>query len=274
MATQASLFRLSDSVLQSLDAMERLTKVTVFDAFGRYDANITAYGDLKTELLRAVRASFMSSEALAISHMNSILLEQEVDLPDRAWSPTERNDTVARLLSDVKRNFEVFRDSDRDEVSLRRLRFRAWLSVQTAIRRGFTDQQLAYARYLSEHGHEVKKVWMANFTSGGIPCVHCRTLHGTKLPLDEEFSHGGPDAPKVYGNLQGPNRHPNCRCFLLVFVETDDFTVNVSPAPGADAGGFMSAKDVRRLPRAAFIAVVTTLRLIAGKLRGALRGQR
>lgn len=274
MATQSSLFGLSDSAIRSLDAMESMTKASVFDIFSRYESNVTSYGDLKLELARTVRSSFMASGAVAIAHMNSVLLDQGVELPDRSWSPSERSETLTNLLADVKRNSEAFRDSSRDDVSLRRLRFRSWLSVQTAIRRGFTEGQLEYAKSLAGEDLNIMKVWIANFTSGGVPCAHCRALHGTKVPFNEEFSHGAEGAPKVYGSLMGPNRHPNCRCYLLVYVETDDFSVTVAPAPPANVSGFMSARDVRRLPKAAFTAVVTTLRLIAGKLRGALRGKR
>ncbi len=62
------------------------------------------------------------------------------------------------------------------------------------------------------------KKWI---TTSGDPCDMCLALEGTVLPLGAEFSHTatvGRRPTRVYRDLQGPPRHPNCQCELALVI--------------------------------------------------------
>jgi len=66
---------------------------------------------------------------------------------------------------------------------------------------------------------KLSKVWIANFSDPSKPpCPTCTALHGTSVPLNGKFSATQSYAtpPKVYIDLHGPPRHPNCRCLILI----------------------------------------------------------
>ena len=99
------------------------------------------------------------------------------------------------------------------------LALRNSLSVHQAAAGGRTEQLLADAAARPD-AHLLGKRWVASM-DGKDPrsCAWCKALHGTVIPLAEEFSHGSPvpgktkeiAPPGVYRDtLAGPPRHPNC----------------------------------------------------------------
>src|SRR5690606_19117249 len=144
--------------------------------------------------------------SLANEHIKSLALDYglaRLDTPVLTNAPV-----LERINHDIVRNLEVFRDSEREETDLRRLRFRVGLSIQLAVRRGFTENQLAAAGELRERGVTLRKMWLANFHNN-TPCPCCSALHGQEIPLGAEFPHGDDKDPKTYSGLRGPPRHPN-----------------------------------------------------------------
>jgi hypothetical protein len=102
-----------------------------------------------------------------------------------------------------------------------RLRMRVGTSTTTAVHQGARDAQTAvFRRYADIHGYAtVKKRWIVTSKD---PCGMCRALHGTVADITAEFDRTANDGPEslkaVYLDLQGPPRHPNCRCQLELVV--------------------------------------------------------
>jgi hypothetical protein len=99
------------------------------------------------------------------------------------------------------------------ERSAQALSNRAAASASSLVNRSYTDYQLLKAPPGSY------KMWVANFQRANSPCLTCAALHGTTIPLQEEFD---PEMsfeskpPAIYQNLLGPPRHPNCRCRIVI----------------------------------------------------------
>lgn len=271
MTSFSEVLDLAKVASDALNALDESSKSKVLSLFGKYENGLTALPLLAKELRAHARVGFVTAGSIAVEHVKDLVRESglpSVDLPVILTSPV-----LERAVSDLAKNFAVFDKSQKTDTDLRRLRFRTVLSVQTALRRGFTDNQLAAAGVLRAQGATLKKVWLANFTNN-TPCITCSVLHGTELDVGAEFSHGGAKAPSTFEGLMGPPRHPNCHCYMLIYVVSLDTIAVIPQAPALEEHKFMSSKDVKRLPRAVFTAAVTTLRLIAGKLRSAIRGKR
>lgn len=87
-----------------------------------------------------------------------------------------------------------------------------------AVNRGYTDAQLSlYSDYATTHTGTVAKRWKVTSAN---PCAACAALDGSTVIISQPFDHTAtvdPLAanPGVYRDLQGPPRHPNCRCRLV-----------------------------------------------------------
>lgn len=83
--------------------------------------------------------------------------------------------------------------------------------------RGYTDAaQAVYRAAQAKNLVQLDKVWVTNFTP--TTCPICASLHGTAIPMGMEFpDHDGEGGRhvSVYRDLQGPPRHPNCRCRVV-----------------------------------------------------------
>lgn len=271
MTSFSEVLDLARTARDALNALEDTSREHMFSHFGKFENGLMSYGELRVEILRQARAGFLSSGVLANEHIKS--LATRASLPEIKLPLLHTAPVLEGVLKDIQKNLEVFRDSERNETSLRRLRFRSWLSVQAAVRRGFTENQLASARALKAQGAALHKVWLANFNNN-TPCATCRALHGVEVELEEEFPHGDSKSPRVFFGLFGPHRHPNCKCFMLIFVVTLEDTSFVPEPPIVTEEKFMTSRDVRRLPRAVYRAVLATLRLIAGVLKKAFHVNR
>lgn len=256
----------------ALTALEETAKARTLAHFQRYENGLSSYGQLRIDLLAQARTGWITAGSTATQHMADI--GRQFGLPRFDTPLTNSNEVLESILGDMVRNLEAFRDSDRDATALRRLRYRSVLSVQAAVRMGFTCNQLSVAKNIQDLGATLKKVWLCNFNDN-IPCQTCLWLHGREIDIDEVFPDGHSERdPKVYLTLQGPPRHPNCHCYMLVYVvtlETSRLEI-MTPVPVEDK--FMTSRDVRQLPKAVYVAAVSTLRIIAGKLKEALRGNR
>ena len=111
---------------------------------------------------------------------------------------------------------------------------RSSASATVAVQRGMTEAHLYAYRDISK-GNRLTKVWIANFSDPSKPpCPTCTALHGTEVPFAQSFSSSqtfsSSKPPGVYKDLQGPPRHPNCRCVIIVLVGEVDFSKVNSPA--------------------------------------------
>lgn len=185
-----------------------------------------------------------------------------------------------------------------------RLMVRARLTVGVAPSFSRTQAVLAEGRRRQAAGEKVMKSWRSKLRPR--TCRWCRLLHGTMIPLEEEFPHGDPVAlpqqrtrrvatpagarrydraigqpviftfpPGVWGGrLEGPPRHPECECELVLVTLTDE------PMPGPDRGpepsaSYVHAADIAALPEARYQALRAFLRAAThelGQILGRLRG--
>ena len=271
MTSFSEVLDLAKSASEALNALEATSHARVLSFFTKFENRTLTMTALRSEMSSQTRAGFVTAGSLAVEHVKALAAEAGLHRLDTDILMT--NDLLEQVIEDIERNFQSYEDSEQNDTDFRRLRFRVCLSVKTALRRGFTDNQLAAAGVLREQGATLKKIWLANFVNNS-PCATCKALHGTEISLSAEFPHGDEKSPKTFHGLQGPPRHPNCHCYMLCYVVTLDTIASIPQPPALDDQKFMTSRDVRRLPRAVYTAAITTLRLIAGKLKGALRGKR
>lgn len=102
------------------------------------------------------------------------------------------------------------------------LRLRLAASTSTAVHQGARDAQTAvFSNYAAMHTYaQVKKQWVVTSNN---PCGMCEALDGTEVGLNDEFDRTatteGTKLRPVYLDLQGPPRHPNCRCQIELVVQ-------------------------------------------------------
>jgi hypothetical protein len=272
MTSFSEILDLAKGASGALDALEEISASRVHSAFDQYENKALRAFDLRTEMIRQARAGFESAGILAVQHINDLAARSGIPSSDTPTEVLKTAPVLDRIILDMNKNYLTYSSSEKTSTDLRRLRFRVGLGVQAAVRRGFQENQLNAAADLRARGAVMKKIWLANFVNN-VPCEDCKGLHGTEIPLSYEFPRGGEKSRKVFHGLQGPPRHPNCHCYMLIYVVTLETAAVVPEMPVLEDQKFMTSKDVRRLPRAVYTAAVTTLRLIAGKLKGALRGK-
>lgn len=87
---------------------------------------------------------------------------------------------------------------------------------------GSRDTQLALYRQFSQINPYIRlrKRWQV---TAADPCPMCAALDGTEVGLTAEFDHTLTDdastAKAVWRDLQGPPRHPHCRCQLRLVTD-------------------------------------------------------
>lgn len=85
-------------------------------------------------------------------------------------------------------------------------------------RNAATESALAHAA--SQWTGAVHKLWVARFDLETPPCPLCVRLHGTHVPVGDDF-HVPDEEPSPYlGKLPRPPRHPHCRCSLVLYLPT------------------------------------------------------
>lgn len=269
--TFSEVLDLAQSTAEALDALDDTSDARVLSFFARLENGLMTVAELRSELLKQARAGFVTAGSLAYESVK-VVADRE-SLPPLTLPPLRDAPVLQHVLLDLQKNVTAYAESERTEKDFRRLRFRARLGVQTALRRGFAENQIAASRELQAHGASLRKIWLANFKNNA-PCSTCMELHGTEVSLAEDFPHGDAHSPSVFLGLQGPPRHPNCRCYMLVYVTTLESTIKSPDTVPGVSDQYMNSRDVRKLPRSVYTAVVTTMRIIAGKLKGAIYGKR
>ncbi len=164
--------------------------------------------------------------------------------------------------------------------AVRRLGVRVRSAATVAVNRGYTDAQAAVIdAYMTAHPSvPMRKQWAA---TAADPCPSCRALHGTVLPVGEEFdpyvaSSAKWTPPKVWRDLQGPPRHPNCRCRLIYLPGEGGAAIQqiTTAPPPQGTPTRLSAADVRNMPAPRFNALIGYFKAAARKLVSLLRARR
>jgi hypothetical protein len=238
-------------------AIEASARKQMADAFEQWDAGNLSAQSVRHRLEAIVRAAYRGTAAVAIQHTS-----QQSGLPN--WKPKGvfTSNYLTSLIADIRRNLRDYKVSPKEEADRRRAILRMQLSGAVAAQRGYTDALIESYAELEALGYQLRKVWMANFVNN-TPCAICTGLHGTSVGLREEFKVRPSDTSKVYINLQGPPRHPNCRCYLVILVvdltnALDEIDVD-QPEPGQTT---MTTEQVKSIPKRIFDAIVKSLRLI------------
>lgn len=109
---------------------------------------------------------------------------------------------------------------------------RAKKSTTTAVQRGMTDAHInSYAKSKQEGKIKWMKMWVATYVNN-TPCAECTKLHGTAVAIDSEFPKG---TTPIYKDLQGPPRHVNCKCILVLYPEIVEKPAPKKPKMQMDA---------------------------------------
>jgi hypothetical protein len=176
------------------------------------------------------------------------------------------------------------------------------LSVSSAATRSGTEAVLAEGAERQAAGEVLGKRWVASM-NGRDPrsCYWCRQLHGTVVPLGEEFPYPQPAAlphhrlrrvataggaqryglpvgaeitltrpPRVYLNLLGPGLHPHCRC-RIELVPLHQGHGAVSPLAPEQPPQLVSSAEIAALPEDRYAALVSFLRAALHELSQMLR---
>ena len=231
----------------AVKAIEAVVRGQVSDAFTLWEEGALTDASVRWKLERIVRSAYRSSASVGLSHMAS-----QSEIPD--WKPSQvfQSDYLKGLLADVRRNLREYKASARDDKARRRALARIRHSAGVAATRGFTDGVMSASTELSDFGTPTKKLWLANFVNN-MPCDWCRELHGTEVPLGRSFP-SGHDRLKVYGDLLGPPRHPQCQCRVVVLLSRLEnvFDSLDLALEGASPPSSMTTDDVKTIPKGFF----------------------
>lgn len=241
-------------------SIEEQARANIRDAFDAWDSGQYDAQTVRHRLESIVRQSYRASASLA-----SQFASTQSGLPK--WKPSGTvftSDYLSSLIKDVQRNLREFKSSPRDDPDYRRHILRLQHAAGVAAQRGYTDALIESYAELEALGYSLRKVWLANFINN-VPCPTCRSLHGTSVGLREEFKVRVSDTAQVYLNLQGPPRHPRCRCYLCILVTDltnvgEELDVDTPEASNPVRG--LSTDDVKALPKKVFSALVASFKTI------------
>ena len=195
------------------------------------------FDEARTAAIDAARQAWAAGLDSGISsvtdaaHSAGLQIPDSFDAPDDSFLQKVISDIDSNTEAATQRFFSTIQNTPEDELqaALQKqtndLGYRARYSVNVAGSRAAAQQQeSAYQQLAEKNGVAIKKVWVTRFGPG--TCRTCAKLHGTVRDLDKSFPstaiYGGGKPPAVYGGLNGPPRHPNCRCFIALYLDSFD----------------------------------------------------
>lgn len=259
---------------QASAAIDRSARAAILETFQQWDDGLITNRQIRHRLENVVRGSYRATGAVG--------REQAIRAGDlEGWTPAEGTFStpyLTSLLLDVRRNLREYgtvrTKKSSTAIETEKARRRALLNIQhsagVASSRGYTDGLIAAHQELEDFGYRQIKVWMANFV-GNVPCKYCRKLHGTRVGLNETFhvQISGGTRLAVYRDLQGPPRHPQCHCYLVILVITlENVTETIDIDQPEEEKDEFSSEGVRNLPLAIFLAIIAALRAVARFAKG------
>ncbi len=183
----------------------------------------------------AVASGYHGAAAVALARSRRDFADDNIELPELPDTLTRLDadlDTMFRhaegdIANSVRLAFDGVQGDDAAVVrpvvvdqalqqAAARLQRRAAASAGVAVHRAASDAQQAIWLQQQMNADTVyRKRWVA---ASAQPCGMCRALHGSIVALDAEFDHNAAsddrDWRPVWRGLQGPPRHPDCRCQL------------------------------------------------------------
>lgn len=163
------------------------------------------------------------------------------------------------------------------------------LAVESAAIASRAQAQIAQGEKLAMAGEQVWKQWRCSRNPPDERTCHwCRALHGMVIPLHANFPAGEAAdltghgrltrPPRLYhGVLQGPPRHPRCRCHLVILTRLPRGEVSSEPSGGQGepavvppdrgageeglkeprpAPAFLAATDIRSMDESRYQALI------------------
>lgn len=262
MARFAEQVQFARNAHKTVNALEDAARLQIEQAFDAWDAGHLNAQTVRHRLEKIVRVSYRGSVALAVEQVS-----QAADIP--GWKPRERiflTPYLKALLEDIRANLRAYKADGKTDVARRRAILRMKHSAGVAAQRGYTDALVAAYSELQEFGLELRKIWMANYENGNVPCATCNDLHGSEVGISEQFPVGESYVP--YMDLVGPPAHPHCRCwlaFLVVALENAFDSLDIDPPEVEDSS--MTSAQVRSMPVALFNSFVKFVTKVVKKLR-------
>ena len=217
---------------------------------------------VRFDLEKIIRTAYRTSARAAMS------AAREQAGKGKRWAPVSKDltsETLDRLLQDVRRNLNEFKESDKGDTAYRRAVLRFQLSATVAAQKGFSDGQKISFDVLDQDGERVRKHWIANF-DGHQPCDHCVSLHGLEVEAASEFPR--PVGVSIYVDLYGPPLHPRCQCTALYVVSPDPSErLDVQEATKPT---MIDSQTIKNLPLSIFKAVIGAVTRALDLLRKAV----
>lgn len=263
MATFSKQLESAQAAHLAVSALESAMRQKIAAIFDDWDAGKLNSNNVRHRLEGAVREAYRSAAKIANS-----LARTEANIS--GWKPglVQNSDYLDKLITDVRRNLRNYKKTDKEGKARRRAVLRIQHSAGAASQRGYTDAILeAYIDLADNHDKVIQKVWVANF-AGNIPCATCQSLNGTIIGLEEEFSIPVRSG-NVYVNLQGPPRHPRCRCYIVGLIKSlDNAGEDIGDSIPAHVAKTLSTDDVKKLSENEYRMLVQALKSASAASKG------
>lgn len=237
-----------------VSALEDVARERIQALVFEWEAGLISNASIRHALEGLVRQSYRASATMAAAQAkNNAGLDN--------WNPKklQHSTYLHALLADVRRNLRDYKASDKSDVAKRRLVSRIQHSAGVAAQRGYTDSIISSYSELEDMGYDLSKVWLANFINN-VPCPHCTKLHGTVVGLHDTFP-VPTKSSAVYIDLQGPPRHPRCRCYIAVLIHAlDNVNEEINIDNPNDTLNVMDTNQIKKLSLGTFTSMVLVLK--------------
>lgn len=249
---------LAHKAASSLEDSVRLQISSVFDFWGQ---GLYTDHTVRFKLEDIIRSAYKSSAALAATAAQRAVGDDE-------WTPkvVGNNVYLKALIRDLRRNLRVYKKSKKTADDKRRAILYMQHGAGVAAQRGYTDGTIS-AYKEQDTVLNLEKVWRANFVNN-TPCALCRSLHNKSVGLTEDFA--VPTDKGVFVNQQGPPRHPNCKCYLVIIIrDLKNSQEKIDePAPGPLVVPSISNETLQRMPAKFFLKLIRALQATLKALKG------
>lgn len=251
--------QLHEASRRATTALEAASRAEISRIFMQWRRGEHSNRSVRFRLENVVRNAYRTSAGVARE-----VAQESSGLPGWLSHEVFITDYLDDLLKDVRRNLRAYKAGTMTEAQAI---YRMGHSAGVAAQRGYTDQLIASYSELEDFGLRLRKYWVANFVDN-TPCPACVRLHGTSVGIHEAFRAETAE-PSVYRDLQGPPRHPQCKCKIFIFITSLE---NAFEEPNFEAPQYspqmMTTDEVKQMSKGVFASVVSALRVLIRVIRG------
>ena len=244
---------------RAASALEDAVRLQVENTFAFWAQGVYTDHTVRFKLEDIIKSAYKASSVMATSSAQRAV-------GDVNWTPkgVSNNEYLKRLVTDVRRNLRVYKKSKRTDADKRRAILFIQHGAGVAAQRGYTDGLLS-AFSEKEKVLELQKMWRANFVNNN-PCPLCRSLHGTVVGLHDEFD--VPTGKNVFINLQGPPRHPRCKCYLVILIRDLENATQEVDDPATKPAPSIDTETIQKMPAGFFLKIIRALQAALKVIRG------